>query len=875
MITPRPTGCELFLAAPRAGVGMLAILIAIISAPVAAQDVAPVPREGWVMVADFTPAVRAAEPWVRPDVFQPVILQLDAMRQTLAAAPMEFAGEARQAALELALPMPDGSIARFLVVESPVMAPELAAQYPEIKTYLGWGIDDPAASLRCDVTPAGFHAQILSPHGAVYIDPYSRGDVEHYASYYKRDLVGRGDFECLFAAEDGHVHEPPPGIAAVMSGETLRTYRLAVAATGEYTQFHGGTVAAGLAAIVTAVNRVTGIYEVDVAVRMVLVANNNLIVYTNGGTDPYSNGSGVTMLGQNQSNLDAVIGNANYDIGHVFSTGGGGVASLGVVCVGGSKARGVTGQGAPIGDPFYVDYVAHEMGHQFRGNHSFNGTNGSCSGGNRNGATAYEPGSGSTIMAYAGICGADNLQANSDPYFHSINYDEIIAFVSTGTGSTCAQTSATGNNAPTVNAGLNYNIPRLTPFELTAVGTDPDNDPLTYCWEQRDLGAAQALSAPDNGTSPLFRSFNPTSSPTRVFPRLTNILNNINHNSEKLPNTNRTLRYRVIARDNRAGGGGAASGNMQLSVTTSAGPFLVTSPNTAVTWGGTQTVTWDVANTNNAPVNASHVDILLSTDGGFTFPTVLAANTPNDGSELVGLPAINTTTARIKIKAVNNVFFDISNTNFTIDPAGAVSPPFPAPSFPHNELKNRYISFAPNNLTPVALRVHLASGPGAPLDVGWVDEPVELGCPSSCSGEFIARVTDTMVVRVWPEPLLHVGDCPMVPGASYEVSATVDGVLFSPALTVATTPKPLPKDWGDTVGEFSFVFWTGPNGISNFNDVSAIIQKFQGDSTAPHFTWVDLHAESPNTVINFSDVQTAIQAFQGMPYPYPAPGDCP
>ena len=230
---------------------------------------------------------------------------------------------------------------------------------------------------------------ILSPGGTVYIDPYSREDTEHYVSYRARDFRRPGEaFSCGVSTHVFPGGKRLAGVSKATSGTTLRTYRLAVAATGEYTAFHGGTVAQGQAAIVTAMNRVNGIYEREVAIRMVLVANNDQVVYTNAGTDPYSNSSGSTMLGQNQSNLDSEIGNANYDIGHVFSTGGGGVASLRVPCVSGSKARGVTGQSSPTGDPFWVDYVAHEMGHQRGDNQTFGGNAGTGAGGNRNGSTA-------------------------------------------------------------------------------------------------------------------------------------------------------------------------------------------------------------------------------------------------------------------------------------------------------------------------------------------------------------------------------------------------------------------------------------------------------------------------------------------------------
>ncbi len=597
-------------------------------------------------------AMQQLRPWIRPPNARPFRLRTDDLQRVLT-----------QPA-EIALPMPDGSLARFRVIESPVMAPELVAKFPRIKTYLGQGIDDPSATVRFDWTPAGFHAQILSPRGAVYVDPYSDGDVETYTSYYKRDYRrAAAGFVCLTKSAD-LAAQPAAAVEALSSGATLRTYRLACAATGEYTEFHGGTVEAGLAAIVTAINRVTGILEVEVAVRLQLVGNNDQIVYTNPATDPYSNNNPSTMLNQNQSNLDNVIGIANYDIGHVFGTAGGGIAVLGAACVTSLKAQGATGISNPVGDPFAVDYVAHEIGHQFDANHTFNSTTGGCSG-NRNGSTAYEPGSGSTIMAYSGLCDSDNIQTDADPYYLHSSYDEIVSFTTAGSGSGCPATTATGNTAPTVNAGPDYVIPQNTPFTLTATGNDPDGDPFTYCWELRDLGPAQTLADPDNGSSPLFRTFNPTNHPSRTFPKLSAILNNTSSLGEKLPTTSRTLHFRVTVRDHRAGGGGVNTDDMAVTVNASAGPFRVTFPNATATLSGLQTITWSVAGT---ATHASHVNIRLATDGGQDFPIILAANTPNDGSQTIVLPNLNTATARVKVEAVGNIFFDISDANFTIEP---------------------------------------------------------------------------------------------------------------------------------------------------------------------------------------------------------------
>lgn len=593
----------------------------------------------------------------------------------LAQAPQEFSDDSRVRKVRLHIPYPNGEIKTFNILNSPIMEAGLAVRYPEIRTFIAYGVDDPSASGRFDFTPQGFHAIIFTSEGTIYVDPYSRNTTDYYISYYRKNFIST---ESNFFSEIGVLDtdsEKANEIKELISNGlefaapvNLRTYRLACATTGEYTAYHGGTVQLGLAAVVTAVNRVTGVYEKEVAIRMVLIANNDLIIYTNSGTDPYTNNDGSAMLSQNISNLSSVIGNANFDIGHVFSTGGGGVAYLGCVCTS-NKAGGVTGLPSPIGDPFYIDYVAHEMGHQFGANHSFNGNAGSCSGGNRNGATAYEPGSGSTIMAYAGICSPQNIQNSSDDYFHLISILEIVAYTQSGSGNSCAVATATGNNTPTVTVPAGgFTIPISTPFSLTGSATDPDGDPLTYCWEEWDLGAAGHPNSP-TGTAPIFRSFKGTSNPTRIFPKLSDLLNNTQTMGEILPSYTRNLNFRLTARDNKVGGGGYGYGTISFSANSAAGPFTVTSPNNAVSWDAwsSQTITWNVANTNVSPINCSNVNILLSTNGGQTFDVTVLSNTPNDGSEVVTIPNYPTSTARIKVEAVNNIFYDISNVNFTIN----------------------------------------------------------------------------------------------------------------------------------------------------------------------------------------------------------------
>jgi hypothetical protein len=645
-----------------------------LAALVAAGAADSLPAQPTTPFTDVEAAAAGLEPAQRliaPARARRVRLDVASFEALVAAAPGELEAPRGRAGAELLLPDPHGGWQRLRIIDSPILAPELAARYPEIRTFRLVDPGDPAVGGRADWTPHGFHAVVRTREGRFYVDPFRPGDVEHYQVYRRSDLAPPGEgFRCATEAEPGAaIPEEPPGDP--LGGLDLRTYRTAVAATVEYTAFHGGTVPLGLAAITTAMNRVNEVYEHDVAIRMILVANNDAIVYT-AEPDPYTNGSGGTMLGQNQSNLDTVIGNANYDIGHVFSTGGGGVASLGVPCVTGSKARGVTGLAAPTGDPFYIDYVAHEMGHQWSGRHSFNGNAGACSGGNRDGSTAYEPGSGSTIMAYAGICGAQNLQPNSDAYFHLANLIQIQSYSRSGTGASCATPVPVGNQPPSADAGADRTIPAGTPFELTGSGTDPDGAIASFVWEQYDLGPAGAPASP-SGDAPIFRSFDPVPTPWRTFPKLADLLDGTPTIGEILPTYTRTLHFRLTARDDGDPAGANAWDETAVSVVGSAGPFAVLGPNSSGdAWTGTgpHPVTWDVAGTDAAPVSCATVDILLSTDGGLTFDLDLAADVPNDGAQDVLVGAPDTADARVKVKCRGNVFFDVSDESFAISGAG-------------------------------------------------------------------------------------------------------------------------------------------------------------------------------------------------------------
>ena len=416
---------------------------------------------------------------------------------------------------------------------------------------------------------------------------------------------------------------------------------------------------------------------------MELIPNEELIIYPSAAGDPYSNDGNA--LTQNQSNLDSVIGSANYDIGHVFTTGSGGVAGLHVTCINGQKAEGTTGLSNPIGDAFYIDYVAHEMGHQFGGNHTFNSQMSACGGGNRAGNAAYEPGSGSTIMAYAGICGADDLQPHSDPYFHAKSLEEINTWIG-GNGGACAVDTASTDAPPVIDLSSlppEVTIPMHTPFALTGSASDVDGDPITYNWEQYDLGPATTLAQGDTGDGPIFRSFNATTSGTRIFPKIESVLGAPLVKGEAWPTTTRDLSFRLTVRDNHdvpgtpQFGATTSANNIQIHVTDAAGPFAVTRPNTAITWGRGEThvVTWDVAGSAAPPVSCANVAIDLSNDGGFTYAFPLTASAANTGTTAIVVPDVpDTSQARVRVTCADSIFFDVSDTNFNIAATGDTDP---------------------------------------------------------------------------------------------------------------------------------------------------------------------------------------------------------
>ncbi|WP_419870886.1 reprolysin-like metallopeptidase [Chryseobacterium sp. CT-SW4] len=601
-------------------------------------------------------------------------LDINSLKNVLAKAPKRLAAGEKSEVI-ISFPNSEGRMENFKVKENSNFDPQLAARYPDIKSYVGEGLDDPNSTVYFSISPLGLSSmEIYGDKSAVFIEPYTK-DLSSYVVYKKSDKKDDlNKFECtvIDTAQKGIGNTSALAARPNADDATLRTFRLALSCTGEYAVYFGGTKAQALAAMNNTMTRVNGVFEKDFASRMVLIANNDAVIYTNASTDPYSPSSSMNNWNsQLQSTLTSVIGEANYDIGHLFgATGGGGNAGcIGCICTNGSKGSGYTSpaDGIPSGDNFDIDYVAHEMGHQYGGNHTYSYYNEGT-------GVNMEPGSGSTIMGYAGITPYD-IQPHSDPFFHAISIQQITNNIK---AKTCSVNTITGNSIPTANAGLDYTIPKSTPFMLTGIGADANGDSLTYIWEQMDNATnsqanANSAAIATKTSGPVFRSWAPTTTPVRYFPRMASILTGATTtagseiNVEALPSVARTMNFRFTVRDNRAGGSGNNSDDAVITVNRTAGPFNITSQNSAVTYAGnsSQTITWDVAGTTANNINTANVDILWSTDSGNTWTPILAA-TPNDGSQAVIIPNVATSTGRIMVKGTNHIFFDVNNANITV-----------------------------------------------------------------------------------------------------------------------------------------------------------------------------------------------------------------
>lgn len=610
-------------------------------------------------------------------------LDVDKLKQIISESPRKTT-KLSKSAVTISFPISESEFQNFSIYKTSNFSPELEALHPEITTYYGESINGKSAKIYFSISPLGLSSmQLRLGKEAVFVEPYDNNN-STYVVYKKSDKgISKNKFECATSAKSSTDGLKMGKILSADDG-LLRTYRLALSCTGEYTQYFGGTKALALAAMNNTMTRVNGVFENDFAIRLVLIPEQENIIFTSASTDPYSNATAGADGAWNTELMNVLhgttygIGDSKFDIGHLFgaSGGGGNAGCIGCVCNNSTtydateqwywyKGQGFTSpaDNVPSGDSFDIDYVAHEIGHQFGGNHTFTDSEEYT-------IAQVEPGSGSTIMGYAGIT-TEDVQAHSDPYFHAVSIQQITEYVKSTSGS-CSVNTPTGNNAPTANAGADFTIPKSTPFMLTGSASDSNGDALTYTWEQMDIQNS-TISNPSatKTTGPAFRSYSPTTSPVRYFPKMSSVLNGatttagLELNVEVLPSVSRTLKFRFTARDNKANGAGNAYDDMVVTVNSSYGPLTVTSQNAAgisYPQGSSQNVTWNVANTNTL---AANVDILLSTDSGNTWSTLITG-TPNDGTQSVTIPNITSNTCRFMVKASGNIFFNVNIANFSI-----------------------------------------------------------------------------------------------------------------------------------------------------------------------------------------------------------------
>jgi len=776
-----------------------------------------------------------------PKEFKLFDLNVDPLRQQLFSITDKQSGYSTI----ISLPNADGGVERFEVFEASNFDPALQAKYPQIRAYSGRGITDKYATLKLSISPQGIQTMVFrADKENEFIEPYSQ-DHTVYAVFKSHRDKGKLPWVCSTVDQQlaNSINEKVSQINNPQSntGE-IKTMRLAQSCNGEYSNWFGAFNATQSALVYAAFNatltRCNGCYEKDLAIHLNLISNfyEDQIIFYDPVTDPY------TTMGQWNSQLqnllNAVVGNPNYDIGHMFgaSGGGGNAGCIGCVCVDNIKGSGITSpaDGIPMGDNFDIDYVAHEVGHQMGGNHSFTFSN--------EGTQAQkEVGAGITIMGYAGITNYDPAPHSID-IFHEANITQIQANMA---GKTCPITTVmTINHPPVVAPVSNYTIPISTPFVLTGSATDPENDPITYCWEQDNVHggqtAANSVAYATKPVGPNWLSFPATVSGTRLMPRLSTVQAGLLItppfpggdaicNIEALSSISRTLNFRLTVRDNRPYVPGSTIGQTQftdmvVTVTSTSGPFMVTSPNTNVSWAGgsSQTITWNEAGTTGAPVSCALVKISLSTDGGVTFPTVLAASTPNDGTEVLTIPVGATTTARIKVESVGNIFYDMSNTNFTITaPVSGftLSAPAPAPAAcpaPASMQTTLTASFLGGFINPITLS---ATGNPAGTTVVFGTNPLTPATPSST-----VTLTNTNILSFGSYTITVTGIASGAPNQTQNITYTIN-TGTGPVMTQQPTSQTLCQ--GGTVtftvaatGALTYQWQKSTDGGVNWNNIA-------------------------------------------------------
>lgn len=588
---------------------------------------------------------------------------------------------AKKTTSEITFPNSAGVLERFLVWESSNFDPELQTKFPDIRAYEGRGLDDKTAKIHFSVSPIGLQTMVFRSDKTTEFIESNPDNTTEYILFAKNSAGKRILCKTVDQLLDQNTTSKTSATAkTTASNKVFKTLRLALSCTGEYTTYFGGTKAAALAAMNATMTRVNGVFNKDLAVKLILIANTEDLIYTNSTTDPYSNASTGADGAWNQelqTNLTTTIGNSNYDIGHLFgaSGGGGNAGCIGCVCTNPTTnvplAKGSAytspSDARPQGDTFDIDFVAHEFGHQLGANHTFSYDS------EERTSVNVEPGSGTTIMAYAGVTGDYDIQNASDDYFA---YVSILQIQNNLAGKSCPVSTALTNNPPVVNAGPDYTIPISTAFVLTGTGSDPEGDTVTYNWEQRDnsiiTSGSNSIAYPTKPDGPLFRSVIPSSSPIRYMPAYSSVLQNqLTTTWESVSSIARTLHFTLTGRDNATlDNAQTFTDEMIVTVSANAGPFAITSHvNEDVSWwqGLSETVTWSVNNTTSLP-GSENVNIKLSTDGGLTFPITLAANTPNDGSETIVLPTTvpSSKNCRILIEPTGNIYYAINTKAFAV-----------------------------------------------------------------------------------------------------------------------------------------------------------------------------------------------------------------
>jgi subtilisin-like proprotein convertase family protein len=791
-------------------------------------------------------AAESAAPIITPNIYTTARLDVAALKAHLIQAPREFTEAARQQPMQVPMMLADGTVENFVVTMSPVVGQVLLDKYPDIRTYSGFSATNSDRKIKITVSPYwGVKILVRQPDQSLeFIERMYEGRDDWYIGYRRMDLpeqlltppaplvkekieIPEGYAPQTGRAMATQVEERGAALACT-NNVRLKVYRFACATTGEFAQDHGGTTATVLAAMINYNNQLNAIYEGDLRIRLVLIDDVESILFLDPATDPYTGTTVGSHMSQNPSIMNTVLGNSDkYDIGHVFARylpgdPAAGVAG-GLCCTDFGKGRGCSSAVPPYG-AYFLSVIGQEIGHQWAGGHTWTFCPPELGPGDAP-VSACEPGSGSTIMSYAGVC-SQNVQQVADLYYHVCSIVEIRDFIENGFGNLCGTEVVTDNCPPvaTIPYPNNWFLPISTPFELNGSAVDPDGDPLTYCWEEADRGPLVPIGQP-TGNTPIFRTFPPTASTSRTFPRIQTIINNQNSLSEVLPTYSRDLTFCLTVRDNHVGGGGVGIDTMRIGVTSTAGPFLVTKPNVASaiwTVGEFQDVTWDVANTDGPLVKCKNVNIRLSTNGGLTYPVTLATGVANTGKACILVPNNVTTNARIRVEAADNVFFDISNANFRIQaptvPGFAICPEEPITSACLPATFETVISNSAwaGMSEPVTYSV---SGLPAGATASWSQNPVPAGTDVTLTIDFGGAPTEaTSQISVI--------------GTSASVADTTNLSVSVTFNDLSAVSLQLPADGAGGVSQAPVLTWTGSPNADTYQVQIAASPSFEQNTIA-------------------------------------------